>query len=87
MGKEHDKILEDKKWVYEELYVYVRKNNGNIAFVHPFRYRDFVKENLEEFVPDAIEIHSTNMGIDDTQIIHKLSEKLNTNLILHLLVC
>lgn len=77
----HDKILQDRKWVYEELYSYVRKNNGYIAFAHPFRYKDFIKENLEKFVPDAIEIHSTNIGIDDTEKIKQLAAKLNTNLI------
>lgn len=77
----HDKILQDKKWVYEELHSYVRQNNGYIAFAHPFRYKDFIKENLEKFIPDAIEIHSTNIGIDDTEKIKQLAKKLNTNLI------
>lgn len=77
----HDRILQEKKWVYEELYLYVRKNDGYIAFAHPFRYRNFIKENLEKFVPDSIEIHSTNIGIDDTQRIKQLADKLNTNLI------
>lgn len=77
----HDKILQDKKWVYEELYSYVKQNNGYIAFAHPFRFKDFIKENLEKFVPDAIEVHSTNIGIDDTQKIKQLAVKINTNLI------
>lgn len=77
----HDEILEKKKWIYEELYKYVRKNNGFIAFAHPFRYKDTIKENLCEFVPDAIEVHSTNIGIDDTQKIKMLAQKLNTKLI------
>lgn len=77
----HDKILQDKKWIYEELYEYVRKNNGYIAFAHPFRYKDFIEENLEKFVPDAIEIHSTNIGINDTHRIKELAAKLKTNLI------
>jgi len=77
----HDKILQNKKWVYKELHSYVRKNNGYIAFAHPFRYKDFIEENLEKFIPDAIEIHSTNIGIDDTEKIKQLATKLNTNLI------
>lgn len=77
----HDRILQDKTWNYEELYTYVRENNGYIAFAHPFRYKDSIEENLEKYVPDAIEIHSTNIGINDTQKIKELAAKLETNLI------
>lgn len=77
----HDKILQDKKWAYEELYCYVKQNNGYIAFAHPYRYKDFIKEDVEKFVPDALEIHSTNIGIDDVPKIKYLATKLHTNLI------
>lgn len=77
----HDAILENKKWSYEELYKYVKDNNGYIALCHPYRYRNTVEIDIENYIPDAIEIHSTNIGIDDTERIVELSQRLKTNLI------
>ncbi|KYH28386.1 PHP domain protein [Clostridium tepidiprofundi DSM 19306] len=77
----HDKILEEKSWLYPDLYDYVRKNNGFIALAHPFRYKNSIGIDIEKYIPDAVEIHSTNIGRDDYKLIRKLAEKLNLNLI------
>lgn len=77
----HDKILEEKKWTYDELYKYVRENNGFIALAHPYRYIHEIKSNIEKWIPDAIEVHSTNIGKDDTKAITALANRLNCNLL------
>lgn len=77
----NDKILEEKDWSYEELYKYVKENNGFIALAHPYRYKDYVNVDIENYIPDAIEIHSTNIGKDDEQNIKNLAKRLNTRLI------
>ncbi|GKX29243.1 histidinol-phosphatase [Vallitalea longa] len=77
----NDSILEEKNWSYEELYTYVKKNSGFIALAHPYRYKDHVNVDIENYIPDAIEIHSTNIGKDDEQNIKKLAKKLKTRLI------
>ena len=77
----HDNILQENKWTYEKLYKYVKENNGFIALAHPYRYVHSIASNIEKYVPDAIEIHSTNIGKDDSEDIKKLAEKLNTRLI------
>ncbi len=76
-----DKILEEKKWVYTELYKFVREHEGYIALAHPYRYENKIKVKIEEYIPDAIEIHSTNIGKDDSERIERLAGRLNTNLL------
>lgn len=77
----HDKVLEEHTWSYPELYKYVKDHNGFIALNHPYRYTNNICIDIENFIPDAIEIHSTNIGRCDEESIKKLAEKLNTNLI------
>lgn len=77
----NDSILEEKDWSYEELYTYVKKNKGFIALAHPYRYKDYINVDIENNIPDAIEIHSTNIGKDDEENIKELAEKLGTRLI------
>ncbi len=77
----HDDVLEQRKWCYEELYEFVQAKNGYIALCHPYRYANDVKLNIEKYIPDAIELHSTNIGRCDEQIIRALAERLGTQLI------
>jgi len=77
----HDKLIEDTEWTYPELYEFVREKNGYIAKAHPYRYKEYIEIDIEKYVPDALEIHSTNIGIDDSKLIADLAKKLNCNLI------
>lgn len=77
----NDRLLEEKEWSYEELYSYVKGNGGFIVLAHPYRYKTFVNIDIEHYVPDAIEMHSTNIGKDDEEKIRNLAKKLNTKLV------
>ncbi|GAB6137459.1 PHP-associated domain-containing protein [Halanaerobaculum tunisiense] len=57
----HDPILEADDWTYPELYNFVRQEEGTIVLAHPYRYKDYVNVDLDQFVPDAIEVYSTNI--------------------------
>ena len=61
---------------YEKFWRRVRENSGFLVLAHPFRFTSHVEMPVEEFPPDAIEIHSTNTGMDDEKTIAKLAEKL-----------
>ncbi|WBW99107.1 PHP domain-containing protein [Oceanirhabdus sp. W0125-5] len=77
----HDKLIEEREWTYPELYKFVRERNGYIAKAHPYRYKEYIEIDIENYIPDALEIHSTNIGKDDTKLISNLAQKLNCNLI------
>lgn len=57
----HDNTIEERKWDYAGLYNFVKEHNGIIILAHPYRYRDFVICNVENYPPDAIEIFSSNL--------------------------
>jgi predicted metal-dependent phosphoesterase TrpH len=58
-----DPRLESPDWLYPDLHAFVRAHGGFMALAHPFRYGDQVKVNIEQFPPDAIEVHSPNTPV------------------------
>ena len=47
-----------------------------MALAHPFRFRDGVNVNIDQFPPDAIEIHSSNTPIAAEGRIRQLADRL-----------
>lgn len=47
-------------WEYPDLYKFVRERDGLIILCHPFRYRPEISIDVEQYPPDAIEVHSRN---------------------------
>lgn len=76
-----DRALEEEKWTYEKLYKFVKERGGFIALCHPYRYDNVVNIDIATFVPDAIEIHSTNIGSCDYKLIKTLADRLGCKLI------
>lgn len=80
IGVKH-KSLQEEKWTYGKLYKFVKERGGFIALCHPYRYGDTVNIDIDSYKPDAVEIHSTNIGNCDKEKIQKLAEKLGSKLI------
>ncbi|GAA0084766.1 hypothetical protein UT300007_12050 [Clostridium sp. CTA-7] len=76
-----DDIIENKKWTYEELYKFVKEREGFIALCHPYRYSNVIDIDIATFTPDAVELHSSNIGACDEESIRKLAGKLNMKLL------
>jgi histidinol phosphatase-like PHP family hydrolase len=76
-----DKVLEQQKWTFESLYGFVKDKSGFIALCHPYRYSNTVNIDIATFVPDAIEINSTNIGNCDYELIKTLAHRLGSKLI------
>lgn len=69
----HDATLETRQWAYPDLFAFVRRRGGFLALAHPFRFRDAINIDIEEYPLDAIEIHSRNIGAcDEPQILTTL---------------
>lgn len=66
---------------YEALWRKARENGAFLALAHPFRFSDIVDAPIDEFPPDAVEIHSTNTGKDDAKAIAKLAASLGAKLL------
>ncbi|MDF2822393.1 MAG: uncharacterized protein K0R15_2841 [Clostridiales bacterium] len=79
----HDKRLESKDWNYEELFKFVRENNGYLAIAHPFRARPTLLPSIDadKYRPDAIELFSVNAGKDKEQIRLNLARELGCHLL------
>jgi len=73
--------MNDYVWEYAELFEYVRERGGFIALAHPFRYEPQVQTNVSAFVPDAMEIRSTNVHPHNTSKIQALADKLGVRTI------
>jgi hypothetical protein len=73
----HDTALEKVGWHYAELYGFVRERGGFMALAHPFRYRDTINIDLDEYPPDAIELHSLNTPYDKKNMIMNIMERLD----------
>lgn len=66
----HDAMLEAREWTYSDLFAFVRAREGFLVLAHPFRFRDVINVDIEACPPDAIEIHSRNIGVcDEPQIV------------------
>jgi histidinol phosphatase-like PHP family hydrolase len=61
----HDSALETRRWSYSELFAFVRERGGFLVLAHPFRYRDRIDIDVVRYPPDAIEVHSKNIGVGD----------------------
>lgn len=68
-------------WSYAELHAFVRRRNGLLILAHPYRYRDIIAAPVEEYPPDAVELHSVNTGADDEEAIRALAKRLGCRLI------
>jgi len=73
--------MNDYYWEYAELFAYVRERGGFIVLAHPFRYDTHVRTNVSTFVPDALEIRSTNVHPRCYRPIQKLANKLGVHTI------
>lgn len=76
-----DKSLESENWTYDRLYSFVKKRGGFIALCHPYRFGNTIGIDIDTYVPDGIELHSTNIGNCDTKIIEDLANRLNSKLL------
>jgi histidinol phosphatase-like PHP family hydrolase len=64
-----DPVLETWSWSYPELFAFVHERGGFLILAHPFRYHDRIDIDIEQYPPDAIEVHSKNTGTcDEPQI-------------------
>lgn len=73
--------LQSQKWTYDKLYKFVKQRGGFIVLCHPYRYGDTVNIDVATFVPDAIELHSTNIGKCDNKLIEALGNRLGTKFV------
>jgi histidinol phosphatase-like PHP family hydrolase len=71
-----DAMLEKTGFAYAELHSLVRKQNGFLALVHPFRYRSEIKADIERWNPDAIEVRSTNTPTRSEKHIREIAKRL-----------
>jgi len=72
-----DAELGKRSWHYEDLHAFVREKNGYILLCHPYRFHDKVPDAIFTHIPDAVEIHSTNIGGCDYDKIEALARHLN----------
>ena len=72
-----DPRLESPEWLYPDLWAWVHDHGGFIALAHPFRFRDQINVDLDQFPPDAIEIHSPNISAAVESRIRELAASLN----------
>lgn len=79
----HDECLESRGWNYEDLYKFVRANNGYMAIAHPLRYHTSLLNGIDanKYKPDAIELYSVNAGKDKEEIRRKLAKKVGCHLL------
>jgi predicted metal-dependent phosphoesterase TrpH len=68
-------------WDYPDLYTFVRKRGGLIILCHPFRYHPDVLIDVEQYPPDAIEVHSRNTPAGAEDQIRDLAKKLGAQLL------
>ncbi|MDR1689263.1 MAG: PHP domain-containing protein [Clostridiales bacterium] len=72
-----DDELQARFWDYEDLHAFVREKNGYIIYCHPYRFKNTVPDAVFTHIPDAVEIHSTNIGACDYERILSLAQTLN----------
>jgi histidinol phosphatase-like PHP family hydrolase len=69
--------LESENWSYADLQRYVRSKGGIIILAHPYRYRQHISVDLSANPPDAIEIRSNNIRIENVPRILQLASQLH----------
>lgn len=57
----HDEYINGEKWNYEDLYKYVKENNGYIIHAHPYRFSNRIECDTTKYPPDAVEMMSSNL--------------------------
>lgn len=64
-----DRKLESRDWDYSKLYQFARDNNCFVMLCHPFRHTEYISIDVENYPPDAMEVHSINIGLDREELI------------------
>lgn len=65
-----------RDWTYAELYAAAKEQGGFLALCHPYRYHDTVTIDYGRMPPDAVELHSSNIGRCDEALISSLIQKI-----------
>ncbi len=68
--------LESADWSYPALHEFVHQQGGYIALAHPFRYRTNIELDIDQYTPDAIEVHSPNTPPDQETRIREIAARL-----------
>ncbi len=71
----HDREMQFRSWPYAELHRFVREQNGCLVLAHPLRYKRHVNVDLKTLKPDAIEVHSMNIGASDEEAIVRFARE------------
>jgi len=77
----HEPVLETERWTYPALFRFVRERGGMLVLAHPFRYHEAIQIDIEQYPPDAIEIHSANIGACDESRIRAVAGRLHLRLL------
>jgi len=72
-----DTSLESENWAYPDLQHYVHSKGGIIILAHPYRYRTHLSVDVLANPPDAIEIRSNNIRIENVPRILQLASQLH----------
>jgi len=76
-----DPALERGDWSYASLWEFAKSRGGFVAIAHPLRYRDHLRVDVAKCPPDAIELHSINIGRCDEEHIRRLAEQIGCKLL------
>ncbi len=76
-----DAALESRAWNYPDLVKFVRERDGFVVVCHPFRFGDEMPFEIDEFPPDAIELHSVHTAVDDEERIRAMAERVGARLL------
>jgi histidinol phosphatase-like PHP family hydrolase len=76
-----DPRMESSNWLYPDLHAFVRAQGGFMVLAHPFRYREQINVDVEQFPTDAIEVHSPNTPIAAEDRIRDLANRLQVSVL------
>ena len=76
-----DPALESQAWNYSDLWHFVRQKSGLMALAHPFRFQNYIGAAIDQYPPDAIEIHSLNTDPRHETRIRSIAENLDLRLL------
>lgn len=76
-----DAALNRSGWRYPELHSFARAHGGAVVVAHPLRYKDHVNLDLKQFKPDALEVHSINVGACDEARIRAIAAEAQCHVI------